>query len=108
MSALWVLMAAAFVDMMGFAMVFPLLPFYALRLGAQPWAIGTLVASYSVAQLVASPLWGRVSDRYGRRPVLLISLGGSAVAFVVFGFANSLWLLFASRIVQGLGGGTTG
>jgi MFS family permease len=108
MSALWVLMAAAFVDMMGFAMVFPLLPFYALRLGAQPWVIGLLVASFSVAQLAASPVWGRVSDRYGRRPVLLIGLGSSAVAFVVFGFANSLWLLFLSRIVQGLGGGTTG
>lgn len=106
--ALWVLMAAAFVDMMGFAMVFPLLPFYALRLGAQPWVIGMLVASFSVAQLAASPIWGRVSDRYGRRPVLLIGLGGSAVAFAVFGFADSLWLLFLSRIVQGLGGGTTG
>ncbi len=107
-SALWVLMAAAFVDMMGFAMVFPLLPFYALRMGAQPWVIGTLVASFSVAQLASSPLWGRVSDRYGRRPVLLIGLGASAVAFVVFGLAESLWLLFVSRIVQGLGGGTTG
>jgi len=106
--ALWVLMAAAFVDMMGFAIVFPLLPFYALRLGAPPWMLGLLIASFSVAQLAASPLWGRVSDRYGRRPVLLIGLGASAVAFVVFGFATSVWLLFASRIVQGLGGGTTG
>jgi len=106
--SLWVLMATAFVDMMGFAIVFPLLPFYALRLGAQPWVIGLLVASFSVAQLAASPLWGRLSDRLGRRPVLLIGLGAEAVAFVVFGLANSLWLLFVSRIVQGLGGGTTG
>ena len=72
--ALWVLMAAAFVDMMGFAVVFPLLPFYALRLGAPPWMLGLLIASFSVAQLAASPIWGRVSDRYGRRPVLLIGL----------------------------------
>ncbi len=105
---LLILMATAFVDMMGFAIVFPLLPFYALRLGAQPWVIGLLVASFSVAQLAASPLWGRLSDRLGRRPVLLIGLGAEAVAFVVFGLANSLWLLFLSRVVQGLGGGTTG
>lgn len=106
--SLSVLMAAAFVDMMGFAMVFPLLPFYALRLGAQPWVIGVLVAAFSVAQLAASPVWGRVSDRYGRRPVLLVGLAGSAVAFTVFGLADSLWLLLVSRVVQGLGGGTTG
>ncbi len=106
--ALGALMATAFIDMLGFAVVFPLLPFYALRLGAKPWMIGLLVASFSIAQLASSPLWGRVSDKYGRRPALLIGLGASAVAFVVFGFANALWLLFVSRVVQGLGGGTTG
>jgi multidrug resistance protein len=67
-----------------------------------------IIASYSVAQLVSAPLWGRVSDRYGRRPALLIGLTGSAAAFLVFGFANTVWLLFLSRIVQGAGGGTTG
>ncbi|MBI1723171.1 MAG: MFS transporter [Gemmatimonadetes bacterium] len=106
--SLWVLMAAAFVDMLGFAMVFPQLPYYATRLGAQPWLIGPLVASFSIAQLASSPVWGRVSDRYGRRPVLLIGLFASALAFLVFGFATSIWLLFLSRIVQGAGGGTTG
>jgi MFS family permease len=106
--ALWVLMTAAFVDMLGFAMIFPLLPFYALRLGGQAWIVGPLVASFSIAQLASSPIWGRVSDRYGRRPVMLISLTGAGVAYLIFGFANSIWLLFASRIVQGLGGGTTG
>ena len=106
--ALWALMATAFMDMLGFAVVFPLLPFYALRLGAQPWVIGLLVASFPIAQLASSPLWGRVSDRLGRRPVLLVGLGMSAAAFVIFGFANALWLLFVSRTVQGLGGGTTG
>ncbi|HTT68632.1 MAG TPA: MFS transporter [Gemmatimonadales bacterium] len=106
--ALWILMSVAFVDMLGFAMIFPLLPFYALRLGGQAWIVGPLVASFSIAQLASSPVWGRVSDRYGRRPVMLIGLTGAGIAYLIFGFANSIWLLFASRIVQGLGGGTTG
>jgi len=103
-----VLIAANGVDMIGFAMVLPLLPFYALKLHASPEMIGWIIASFSISQLVSSPLWGRVSDRYGRRPALLIGLGGSAVAYVVFGLAGSIWLLFLSRIVQGAGGGTTG
>jgi multidrug resistance protein len=108
MKSLLVLMAAAFVDMLGFAIIFPLTPFYALRLGGQPWIIGPLVASFSIAQLLSAPVWGRLSDRWGRRPMLLVGLSAAALAYVVFGYADSLWLLFASRIVQGLGGGTTG
>ncbi|HPF61662.1 MAG: MFS transporter [Gemmatimonadales bacterium] len=103
-----VLIAVSFIDMLGFAIVLPILPFYALELDATPEMVGWLIASFSIAQLVASPLWGRLSDRTGRRPVLLISLFASSVAFLVFGFANSLWLLFLSRVVQGAGGGTTG
>jgi multidrug resistance protein len=103
-----VLIAVNFVDMIGFMIVLPLLPFYALKLQASPETIGRLIASFSVAQLVAAPLWGRVSDRYGRRPALLIGLTASAIAYVVFGFATSVWLLFVSRLVQGAGGGTTG
>jgi MFS family permease len=106
--SLWILMAAAFVDMVGFAMVFPLLPFYAMRLGGADWIIGPLIASFSVAQLASSPLWGRLSDRVGRRPVLLIGLSAAGVAYIVFGLATSVWLLFLSRLVQGAGGGTTG
>jgi len=94
--------------MLGFAMIFPLLPFYALEMDISPQFIGLIIASFSVAQLVSAPLWGRVSDRYGRRPALLIGLTASAISFVVFGFANSFWLLLASRIIQGAGGGTTG
>ncbi len=105
---LGVLIAVNFVDMLGFAMVLPLLPFYALKLHATPEIVGWMIASFSISQLVASPIWGRVSDRYGRRPALMIGLLASAVAFLVFGFANALWLLFLSRIVQGAGGGTTG
>jgi multidrug resistance protein len=105
---LGVLIAVNFVDMIGFMIVLPLLPFYALNLHASPETIGAMIASFSIAQLLSAPIWGRVSDRYGRRPALLIGLSASAIAYVVFGFAQSIWLLFASRIVQGAGGGTTG
>ncbi len=103
-----VLIAVNFVDMIGFMIVLPLLPFYALDLRASPEIIGWLIASFSIAQLLSAPVWGRVSDRYGRRPALLIGLSASAVAYAVFGFAESIWLLFLSRLVQGAGGGTTG
>ena len=103
-----VLIAVATVDMIGGAMVFPLLPFYALKFHASPTTVGMIIASFFIAQLISAPLWGRVSDRYGRRPALLIGLSASTAAFSVFGFANSIWLLFLCRIVQGLGGGTTG
>jgi multidrug resistance protein len=103
-----VLIAVNFVDMIGFMIVLPLLPFYALKLHATPETIGYLIASFSIAQLLSAPIWGRVSDRYGRRPALLIGLSASAVAYLVFGLATSVWLLFLSRLVQGAGGGTTG
>jgi MFS family permease len=105
---LWVLLLNAFVDMLGYAMVFPLLPLYAVRLEATPSVIGLMVASFSVAQVAASPLWGRFSDRFGRRPALLVSLSGSCLAFLVFAFADSIAMLFLCRIVQGASGGTTG
>ncbi|HEX9727691.1 MAG TPA: MFS transporter [Gemmatimonadales bacterium] len=108
MKKIAVLIGIAFVDMLGFAMIFPLLPFYALRLDAPEWVIGFLIASFSVAQLTSAPIWGRMSDRFGRRPALLVGLSASAIAFLVFGFATSIWMLFLSRIIQGAGGGTTG
>ena len=103
-----VLIGVGFVDMLGFAMIFPLLPFYALRLNAEEWVIGWMIASFSIAQLAAAPLWGRFSDKFGRRPALIAGLAGSAIAFVVFGYAVTIWMLFLSRIIQGAGGGTTG
>ena len=103
-----VLIATCFVDMIGFAIVFPLIPFYALRLQATPLDVGLIVSAFSAAQILSAPVWGRVSDRYGRRPALIIGLLASAAAFVVFGLADALWLLFASRLIQGAGGGTTG
>jgi multidrug resistance protein len=105
---LTVLMITAFVDMLGLAMVIPLLPFYATKLGASATIVGVLIAAFSIAQLASAPLWGRVSDRYGRRPALLAGLLVSAVAYVIFAYASTLWLLLLSRIVQGLGGGTIG
>jgi multidrug resistance protein len=101
-----VLMVTAFIDMVGLLMVLPLLPFYAKALGGSGLIVGVLISSFAIAQLLASPFWGRFSDRYGRRPALLIGLTASAIAYVVFAYASSLWLLFISRIVQGAGGGT--
>src|SRR5688572_17586207 len=94
--------------MVGVLMVLPLLPFYAREFGANGLMLGVLVSSFSIAQLLSAPIWGRFSDRYGRRPALLVGLGASAIAFVVFAFANSIWLLLLSRLVQGAGGGTVG
>lgn len=106
--SLIILMITAFVDMVGVLMVIPLLPFYATDLGASAFQVTVLVASFSVAQLLSAPLWGRFSDRYGRRPALLVGLTASALAYVVFAYANSIWLLLLSRVVQGAGGGTVG
>lgn len=101
-------MVTAFMDMVGLLMVLPLLPFYAVHLGGGGLVVGILVSSYAVAQLLSAPLWGRVSDRFGRRPALMVGLGASAIAYVIFAFAGSLWVLLLSRLVQGAGGGTVG
>ena len=120
---LFVLMATAFLDMVGLLIILPLLPFYAKSLGGDGIDVGVpgfsihlgigmvvalLVSAFTVAQLLSAPAWGRFSDRFGRRPALLVALGASAIAYAVFGFANSLFLLFLSRVVQGAGGGTVG
>jgi DHA1 family tetracycline resistance protein-like MFS transporter len=96
------------VDLVGFGMVFPLLPLYARRFGASPATIGLLVASFSAAQFVLAPVWGRLSDRIGRKPVLIMSLVGTAVASLATGLAGSIWLLFVARIVDGGSGGSLG
>ena len=101
-----VLMITAFIDMVGVLMVIPLLPFYAKDLGANGLVVGLLISSFSVAQLLSAPIWGRFSDRYGRRPALIVGLFSSAIAYVIFAYAHSLTLLFLSRLVQGAGGGT--
>ncbi len=116
---MFTLMATAFVDMLGLLMIIPLLPFYVKTLGGEGIDFlgmhfgigiisGAIVASFTVAQLLSAPMWGKFSDRVGRRPTLLIALSASAIAYLIFGFAHSLLVLFLSRIVQGAGGGTVG
>lgn len=123
-AALVTLMITAFVDMVGLLMVLPLLPFYAKSLGGNGidvpvgggqlyhigigTVVGFLVVAFTAAQLVSAPMWGRFSDRFGRRPALLVALGSSVAGYLIFAFANSLGLLFLSRLVQGAGGGTVG
>lgn len=106
MVRLIVLFVVAFVDTVGAALVVPILPFYAARYGASAFLIGVLVSVFSIAQLACAPMWGRMSDRIGRRPVILAGLLVSAASYVVFAFAGSVPLLLLSRLVQGIGGGT--
>jgi DHA1 family tetracycline resistance protein-like MFS transporter len=94
-----------FIDLLGFSLILPLLPYYAATFGANGFVTGLLVASYAAMQFIGAPLLGRMSDRYGRRPVLLLSIAGTSIGFLVLGFANALWMLFASRIIDGLTGG---
>jgi len=94
-----------FIDLVGFGIVIPILPLYAEEFGPSPVIFGLLMASFSIMQFVFSPILGRLSDRFGRRPVLLVSLLGSAVGYVLFGIAGSLGMLFASRIIDGISGG---
>ena len=116
---LFTLMITAFIDMLGLLMIIPLLPFYVKELGGEGatflgWHMGVgtvtgfIVTAFTVAQLISAPLWGKFSDRVGRRPTLIIALAASGIAYLIFGFAHSLLLLFLSRLVQGAGGGTVG
>lgn len=116
---LFALMATAFLDMVGLLMIIPLLPFYVKKLAGEGVQLmgmdlkvgllsGIIVAAFTIAQLLSAPMWGRFSDKFGRRPALMIALGASAIAYLIFGFATSLVVLFLSRIVQGAGGGTVG
>ena len=105
---LFVLIITNFVDMVGLLMIIPLMPFYARDMGGGSLVVAILMSAFTAAQLMSAPLWGRFSDRYGRRPALLVGLSAAGLAYVVFAFANSIWLLLLSRIVQGAGGGTVG
>jgi len=113
-------MLTVFGDMLGFLMIVPLLPIYATRFGATPFQVTLMISTYAVAQLATAPLWGRWSDRHGRRPVLMLGISISMVSHLLFAFACSNWaaahfdmrglvaLLYVSRFVQGAGGATTG
>ena len=102
---LLVIFLTIFVNLVGFGIIIPLLPFYAETFGASPLVVGLLFAVFSLCQLVAAPILGDLSDRYGRRPILILSLIGTVVSFVMLALAQSLTMLFIARIVDGLSGG---
>ena len=107
-AGLGVLFGTVMVDMMGFGIVLPLLPFYAEELGASPRWVTLIIAAFSVTQLLSAPIWGRFSDRLGRRRLLLIGLFASVLSYLLFALANNLWVLLLSRAAAGAAGGTLG
>lgn len=103
-SPLLIIFFTVFIDLIGFGILLPLLPFYAKNLGANALTVGLLFTSFSLMQFLFAPLWGRLSDRIGRRPIILLGLLGSSISYLIFGMANSLWLLLASRLFAGICG----
>jgi MFS family permease len=107
-ASLLVLFVTVFIDLIGFGMVIPFLSFYAREYGASGVMVGAIVGIYSIMQFFFAPVWGRLSDRIGRRPVLLISLTASCTGYFLFGIAHGLVLLFISRVIAGAGGANIG
>jgi DHA1 family tetracycline resistance protein-like MFS transporter len=103
--ALAVLFATVFINLVGFGLVVPLLPFFAQSLNAEAWQITLMFSAYSLGQFFAEPFWGRLSDRIGRKPVLLITLAANAVGYLALAFAPNIWLAIAIRLFTGLGAG---
>ncbi len=99
-----VLFASVALDFIGFGIVVPLLPFYAKSFGATPLQIGLLFGVFSLTMTIAPPIWGNLSDRIGRRPALMFNVAGTGLSYLLFGFANGLWMLFLSRILAGASG----
>jgi DHA1 family tetracycline resistance protein-like MFS transporter len=89
-------------EVLGFSLILPFLPFYAQDLGASPFVVGLILTSFSLFQLISAPIMGSLSDNYGRKPLLIISQFSTFLGFLILGFSNSLWMLFLSRIVDGL------
>ncbi|HUF31519.1 MAG TPA: MFS transporter [Gemmatimonadaceae bacterium] len=108
MARLLVLFVTAFVDMVGVTMIIPLLPFYAEEFGASATVVGVIISAFSLAQLIVSPVLGRLSDRHGRRPVIIGGLLVTAAGYALFAVSHSVAVLLLARVVQGLGGGTIG
>jgi DHA1 family tetracycline resistance protein-like MFS transporter len=102
---LLIIFGIVLVDMLSFSLVLPLLPYYAKEFGASPMVTGLIFSSYPLMQVLAAPFLGRLSDVWGRKPVLLLSIAGTACALLMLGLANSLWMLFASRMLDGITGG---
>lgn len=103
-TSLGIIFLVVFIDLIGFGVVLPLLPLYADRYGATPFVIGLLAVSFSSTQFLFNPIWGRISDRVGRRPIILMSITGSVISYAAFGWAPSLVWLFISRLAAGLFG----
>jgi MFS transporter, DHA1 family, tetracycline resistance protein len=102
------ILSIVFIDLIGFGMIIPILPLYAQRFHATEWQIGILIASYSFMQFLGSPILGWLSDKYGRKPVLLCSLTGSAAGYILMAGATSLVMLFLARILAGVAGASVG
>src|SRR5262250_382075 len=107
-----IIFLTVFIDLIGFGIVVPLVPVYSRHFGAHGWVIGVIIASFSAMQFIFSPIWGRLSDRYGRRPILLISTAGAAASYVLFAISSgldnhqtALGLMILSRSFAGLCGG---
>src|SRR5260370_1214287 len=98
-ASLAILFLTVFIDLIGFGMVIPFLSFYAREYGASGTAVGAVVGVYSIMQFFFAPVWGRLSDRIGRRPVILVSLTASCAGYFLFAFSHSLAVLFASRVI---------
>jgi MFS transporter, DHA1 family, tetracycline resistance protein len=94
-----------FIDLVGFGIVIPLLTFYAVEFNATPLDVGLIVASYSLMQFIFSPIWGALSDRIGRRPILFLTILGSVVGYLILGTATALWMVYFGRILSGVMGG---
>ena len=103
-SPLAVIFLTVFLDLVGFGIIIPLSPYLAREFGASAFEVGMLMAVYSAMQFLFSPFWGGLSDRLGRRPILLVSIAGTALAHTLFYFAHDLWLLFLARTLAGIFG----
>src|SRR5437588_435112 len=101
-SPLIILFVTIFIDLLGFGLILPNIPVYIQHYGGAPWVGGVLLACFSITQFVFAPIWGRLSDRVGRRPLILLSLIGSSVSFFIFGWAPNLWVLFVARVAAGI------